>query len=431
MVTSHSPLRVLIAAEHASLQFGGEAALPLHYFRVLRKRHIDVRMVVHERTRRELEQIFSDDLERIEFIADTSFHRFLWRCNRVLPRRMGYFTFGMIMRLLTQLAQRRVVRRLITEHQVQIVHQPMPVSPKEPSMLYGLGVPVVIGPMNGAMDYPSAFRSMQGGLVGLSMAAGRATADLLNAIIPGKRHATTLLVANGRTRAALPGKVRGRILELVENGVDLSMWQGQDRDRRRGDGSGEPVRFVYVGRLVEWKAVDLLLGAFARAAAAIPAVLEIIGDGPDRAALEKQAADLGLNGSDAVALVSFAGWLSQSQCAAHLRDADVLILPSLMECGGAVVLEAMAVGLPVIATNWGGPADYLDADCGILVDPCDRETFINGLVAAMERLGVSAELRRSMGQRGRRRVEQHFDWETKAECILEIYREAIARTGGQ
>ena len=58
--------------------------------------------------------------------------------------------------------------------------------------------------------------------------------------------------------------------------------------------------------------------------------------------------------------VKFSGFLSQPDCARRLQAADVFVLPSLFECGGAVVLEAMAVGLPVIATAWGGPLDYLD-----------------------------------------------------------------------
>ena len=99
----------------------------------------------------------------------------------------------------------------------------------------------------------------------------------------------------------------------------------------------------------------------------------------------------------------------------------MLVLPSLYECGGAVVLEAMAVGLPVIASNWGGPADYLDADCGILVSPKSRAQFVDDLGAAMLKLAGDAELRMKMGRAGRRRVEECFDWERKVDRILEIY----------
>lgn len=77
-----------------------------------------------------------------------------------------------------------------------------------------------------------------------------------------------------------------------------------------------------------------------------------------------------------VSNVVFSGWLSQEKCAIKLQQADALVLPSLREPGGAVVMEAMAVGLPVIATNWGGPADYLNSACGILVEPTSKEGFL-------------------------------------------------------
>jgi glycosyltransferase involved in cell wall biosynthesis len=171
-----------------------------------------------------------------------------------------------------------------------------------------------------------------------------------------------------------------------------------------------------VGRLVDWKAVDLLLEAFKPVATQTDAVLEIIGDGKLRWELEAQTARLGLTGN-----VVFAGWLSQEQCAVKMQQADGLVLPSLRECGGAVVLEAMAMGLPVIATNWGGPADYLDSTCGILIDPASREALVHGLTEAMLKLTLSPDLRQKMGRAGQERVRQYFDWERKVDRIIEIY----------
>ena len=93
-----------------------------------------------------------------------------------------------------------------------------------------------------------------------------------------------------------------------------------------------------------------------------------------------------------------------------------------MECGGAVVLEAMAAGLPVIATAWGGPLDYLDDSCGILVRPDSREALVSGFADAIVRLARSAPLRDQMGQAGYGRIHQHFDWQRKIDRMLELYR---------
>jgi glycosyltransferase involved in cell wall biosynthesis len=124
-------------------------------------------------------------------------------------------------------------------------------------------------------------------------------------------------------------------------------------------------------------------------------------------------------------VVKFSGWLSQEACATRLRDADVLVLPSLYECGGAVVLEAMAMGLPVIATAWGGPIDYLDSSCGLLIKPDSRQSLIAGFSDAMTKLATSPDLRSRLGRAGCTRARENFDWERKIDQILEIYALAM------
>jgi glycosyltransferase involved in cell wall biosynthesis len=222
-------------------------------------------------------------------------------------------------------------------------------------------------------------------------------------------------------------------VEVVENGVDLAIWKPKgDRlieplNLAASIANPQPVRFVFVGRLVAWKAVDLLLKAFKYLSAQMPVELEIIGDGEQRSDLEALATALQLN-SDYQTLVNFNGFLSQSACAQRLQSADVMVLPSLYECGGAVVLEAMTIGIPVIATDWGGPQDYLDDSCGILVEPKTPDLFVLGLANAMITLAESPELRQAMGRAGRQRIIDHFDWEVKVDRMLDIYQEAIARS---
>ena len=424
MVTNN--LRILIVTENASLQFGGEASLPIHYFRLLRQRGIETWLIVHERTRDELKSLFPEDFDRIYFLPDTLWHRLLWNLGKKLPQRLANFSFGLIMRWLNQVIQRRLARQIVQKQKINLIHQPIPVSPKEPSLIFGLDVPVVIGPMNGGMTFPSGFRNRENKLEAMGVSFGRWLANFMNILIPGKRQATTLLVANARTQAALPKCVQNnKIVELVENGVDLAIWQ--DKLAFKPNLVAKDVtNFVYVGRLVELKAVDLLFIALQRIIAQQPITLDIIGDGPQKMALEAQAKELGLVQSGAV---NFRGWLSQLECAQQLQQADALILPSLSECGGAVVLEAMAMAKPVIATNWGGPTDYLDSSCGILVNPSSRDEFIDGLANAMVTLAEQPELRRSMGKVGRERILKYFDWEKKIDTILEIYQESIERYG--
>jgi glycosyltransferase involved in cell wall biosynthesis len=103
-----------------------------------------------------------------------------------------------------------------------------------------------------------------------------------------------------------------------------------------------------------------------------------------------------------------------------------LILPSLLECGGAVVLEAMSMAKPVIATAWGGPEDYVDENCGILVPPRNRESLINGLAEAIVRLSASEATRVQLGRNGREKILRQYDWELKVDRILELFDQICA-----
>ncbi|MEO1429935.1 MAG: glycosyltransferase family 4 protein [Cyanobacteria bacterium J06632_19] len=407
-------MRVLIVAEHASAKYGGEAFLPLNYFRLLRKREIDTWLVVHGRTQDELESLFPQEDGRMHFVPDNWIHQLLWRLGDLLPRRLALITTDLISHLYTQSIQRRLVRQLVRQNNIDVVHEPIPVSPKFPSVMFDVWAPVVIGPMNGAIDYPPGFNSRHNWFVDLIMSKGRKLSDFGNRLIPGKLQAKVLLVANERTKQALPRGNNGTVLNLVENGVDLSVWHSMKEVQLDLE---QETRFVFIGRLVDWKAVDLLLEAFSVVASSSANIsLEIIGDGKQRNLLEAQTGQLGLSKK-----VTFSGWLSQKQCAQNLKKADVLVLPSLLECGGAVVLEAMAVGIPVIATKWGGPADYLNGDCGILIEPTSREALVDGFIKAMHKLAHFPQLRSQLGNAGKERVRQYFDWERKIDRILEIY----------
>ena len=410
-------MKVVVVATNASTRFGGEAILPWHYFRLLRKRGVEAWLVAHERTRAELTALLPDEVDRMRFVPDRMAQRWLYRMSKPLPSRVTDITLGWGIGICTSWMQRKIVRDLVAEHGVDVVHEPIPVSPKQPSLMFGVGAPVVIGPMNGGMSYPPAFARSQGSLERLLMWTGRLASNALNAVLRGKREAAVLLVANERTRRALPRGTKGEVIELSENGVDLGVFRRVEGSRSLS-GIVRP-RFAFVGRLIEWKGVDMLLKATAKALRRQDLELHIIGDGAILPQLKSLAAELKLEDR-----VVFYGFIPQEQCAALLAGFDALVLPSLYECGGAVVLEAMAIGLPVIATKWGGPTDYLDEKTGILIEPTGPESFVNDIAEAMIRLAQLPELRTQLGHAARTRAAADFDWEGKIDLILEVYARA-------
>jgi glycosyltransferase involved in cell wall biosynthesis len=414
-------MRICIVAEHASYRFGGEAILPAHYFARLRARGEEVWLVVHARTRDELEAAFPSDRNRLRFIEDAWFHRLLFRIGRLLPRRIGESTIGLLSILITQYLARKIVLELRDSVGLDVVHQPIPVSPRFPSLIFGLKLPVVIGPMNGGMEYPPAFRHLESILSRISIPVGRRLSDLVNFILPGKKLAKVLIVANRRTRLALPRGFKGEVVEIPENGVDLGIWLPPENLRGHTPVAPKTPCFVFVGRLIDLKCVDVVLEALRQ----VPdAHLEVIGDGTMRKPWEHLAGELGVSSR-----VVFSGWLTQAECASRMQSAIALLLPSVCECGGAVVLEAMAAGVAVIATKWGGPVDYVDSDTGILIEPKSRSALVEGFAAAMRQVTTSPDLAKTMGLSGREKVERYFNWEQKIDSIMHIYRGAIAGSG--
>lgn len=401
-------MKICIVAEHASERLGGEAFLPVHYFRHLRSRGIETWLVVHSRTRDELTELFPHEVNRILFVPDLWSHKLIARLSRYLPRRLYVAIFGNLNHLVTQSCQRSILRQLIRNGSIDVIHQIIPISARFPSALFGFGVPMVIGPMNGGMEYPPAFRQNESWISRAGIWFLRLFVNTANTLLPGKRLADVLLVANNRTLRALPTGVHGKVLEMNENGIEVGMWQSKISNLERT----APV-FVFVGRLVDWKAVDIAIRALAK----IPfAELEIVGDGPMLEAWRSLAVEMGVTHR-----VHFLGRLTQTEYAARLRASVALVLPSIYESGGAVVLEAMATGKPVIATRWGGPVDYLSTSSGILVEPESYSMLVQGFAEGMQKLIDFPELAKSMGEAGRERAIQEFDWQRRIDRMVGIY----------
>lgn len=401
-------LNVLIVCEHASNVFGGEAMLPLNYFRFLSKTEHEVYLITHERVRASIEKVSDINQSHVYYLPDTAAHRFLHKYSSLLPERISSVTFGFLMHLITQLYQWKLARKIIKEKQIDVVHEPAPVSAIQPSAMFALGVPVVIGPMNGGMSFPEAFQWMAGKSERLIYKGMRIFTSLYNLLIPGKFFADILLVANKRTQDALPKFRLGKVIELVENGVFSIAENTKSYEKT------EQLKIIFVGRLVDWKAVDIAIEAVAKCKSNVK--LSILGDGVMRPYLEAYTKE------HAAGKVEFLGLVPHSETNQYYDNADVLVLPSLRECGGAVVLEAMARGLPVIATDWGGPADYITEDTGYLVKPQSRDYMVEHFSAILHELATKPELRQKIGYAAKLRIQECFLWDSKVNQVVEIYQ---------
>ena len=407
------------------MKMGGEASLPFYYAKLFPKRGVEVSLACHERVREELSTLAPELAEHTHYVEDTRAQKLAFLYSLKLPPRVQDLLVAQAIHVSTQLRIRKIARDLARDHKIDVVFEPAPITPKGLSFMYDIGAPVVIGPMCGGMNFPPAFREMDSLATRVSVDLGRRASTLANHLVPGKLHAEVLMVANQWTADALPPGHRGRVERLFESGVDLDLWTPPPPRPPETAATDRTVRFVFSGRFVDWKGIQYLVPAFEKAVAEEKNCwLDLIGGGGDLA----QEIEAMVGRSSLRDRVRLHGWIDRTKAASILREGDVFVMPSLRECGGTAILEAMAMGKPVITTNWGGPADYVDASCGILVDPSSKAAFVDGLAAAIVKLARSADLRQRLGEGGKRRVQKDFlDWDSKADRVLEVLREVTAR----
>jgi len=259
------------------------------------------------------------------------------------------------------------------------------------------GVPVRIFTVHGW-----AFAAHDGAPARLYRFADRAVEPLTTVTICVSDHAREVGLAAG---TCAPERTI-----VIPNAVDVA-----GAPRARPGGRERPL-ILAVGRLKAPKDFPTLV----RALGDLPPQsfdAVIVGEGPDRPRLEEDIRALGLSGR-----VSLAG--ERRDVPRLLADADVFVLPSRSEGHPVSVLEAMAAGVPVVASRVGGVAEQVaDGETGLLVAPGDPAE----LAAALRRLAADPSLRRRLGAAGRARAERAFDLDAFRRAHVEAYSRELAR----
>jgi glycosyltransferase involved in cell wall biosynthesis len=230
----------------------------------------------------------------------------------------------------------------------------------------------------------------------------------------GEHSAEAVLVITPRLRRLLVSDgVEENRLHVIPPGVNPSLFEGPFKDPFAG--VGKP-RVLFVGRLASQKGVGTLVSAAALLKHPSARVL-LVGDGPERKALERRARRIGVGDR-----VRFEGFLAHDRLPAAMAHADLLVLPSVYEELGTVLLEAVQAGLPVVASRTGGIPDVIeDGANGLLVPPGEPEAFAR----AIDRLLADRDLARRLSEGAQERVKD-YDWEVLAERVLSVYQGVTA-----
>lgn len=308
----------------------------------------------------------------------------------------------------------------IRDRQFDVVHRITPVSPAMPSPVAHrcarAGVPFVLGPINGGLPWPKAFGHLRH--------AEREWLSYLRAahrFVPHYRStraaAQAILVGSLTTHRQVPRRYAGKCVYLPENGIDVGRFSLPAAAARQTTGdAGGPTEAVFVGRLVPAKGCDMALEALAPALREGRVRLTLVGDGPERSALQDLTNSLGIAGA-----VNFVGRVPPEETVRHYAAAELLVFPSVRDFGGGVVLEAMTMGVVPIVADFGGPGELVTPACGVKVPLAERTVFVAGLRAAVEDILAAPMRRRALATAARQRVDRLFTWQRKAEQVAEVY----------
>lgn len=228
---------------------------------------------------------------------------------------------------------------------------------------------------------------------------------LLNSVLSKANLVTA--VSQALVAAADPrSKVR---VQVIPNGVDVDRFTPSAESERMDT-------ILYVGSLILRKGIDILLEAISLASELERFRLLIVGEGPEMARLRLTASELALDDR-----VQFLGVQPHDQVRVLMQRARVLVLPSLEEGMGVVLLEALACGTPVVGTTVGGIPDVITAEVGALVQPRNAKE----LAAAIGYVVADPNRWRAMSVAARSRAASVFSWDRVAGSIVDAYSRAI------
>jgi len=423
MTMAQSSPRVLVIAESANPE---QASVSLEGWSLSHAllEHVEAHIVTHVRNRDALER--AGWREGREYTAidpgavETPVNRFGALVQKVVKlgwtwtTALGTAVYYHYERLVWQRFGERIRRG-----DFDIVHRMTPVSPATPSPIAGhctrARVPFVWGPINGGVPWPKGFHhALRGEGEWLSYVRGG------HRLLPGYRRtrsaAAALITGSINTFEQMNGH-HERCVYVPENAIDPDRFAVPEPEKKDG-----PLRIVFVGRLVPYKGADMLIDAVAPLVRSGQAVLDIIGDGQEMTLLRRQIAEAQIARG-----VTFHGWVDHREVARLLARSQVFAFPSIREFGGAVVLEAMALGLVPVVVNNGGPGELVTDQTGFRVPLGSRESIVAAFREILTALAASPERARLIGSKARRRVYNQFTWDVKARQILEVYRWVLGK----
>ncbi|MFH1863501.1 MAG: glycosyltransferase family 4 protein, partial [bacterium] len=283
-----------------------------------------------------------------------------------------------------------------------------------------LKIPYIRGPGGGSHRVPKSFLSefsFLGRLAQYLRSIGQWFFRHDPFFIFGQQRAKAILVCNRESFEKIPKKWQNKTYLFPVNGIsteDLDLLSLKEK-------SNDKFRVLSAGKLLTIKGFSLSIKAFKIFSDKVSDTeFTIIGNGTEFSHLQSLVSKLKIQEK-----VQFKKWVPREEFLKKLTDCDVFLFPSLRDGGGAVVVEAMAAGKPVICLDIAGPGLHIAEERGIKIKPYSPEQSIQDIANALEHLYKDGELRCQMGRAARKRAEEVYHWDRLGDHLLKIYQEVL------
>lgn len=370
-------MKILLSAYACEPHKGSEPAVGWNWMLALVEQGHDVTVLTRANNRTVIEA----EIESCSLSVQPAYYDLPSWCRRWKRWPGGLYFYY----LLWQAGAYRRARKLHQAAPFDLVQHITFVTFRQPSFMGRLGIPFLLGPVGGGETSPRQLRA------GMNR-SGRFREMVRDILIRFARfdplmrrtfsQASLIACTTGETLQRIPQQFRTKCVVQPAIGIEPPA---------EAPPSQPPTpSFLYIGRLLDWKGLHLVLRAMPEVLRRAPnARLKIVGQGRDARWLKQVAEECGV--------ASHVDWVPQlphSEIAAAYRGHTAFVFPSLHDSGGMVVLEALAARLPVLCLACGGPGIFVDPSCGIVIDATQSESEVqHSIAAAMIRLATEPSLR--------------------------------------
>ncbi len=278
--------------------------------------------------------------------------------------------------------------------------------------LYKFGKPIILGPVGGGLRIPENFEQYETTRYRLRQIYYKILKKNPKWINYYK-NSSKILIGTRNVLSNLPECTHIKTIELFDTVVDTNKFKPTTKIK-----DSECINIIYSGLMDATKGCLLLVEAFNMLIkdGYSNIQLNMLGDGDELNNIKKIIKNEKLEEH-----IHLLGNVTSHEVSRHLKNADIFCLPAIKENGGTAILEAMACALPIVTSDYGGPAVSVTNECGIKIKPSDYNSYISDLKDALAYLIDNKDIRIRMGINARKRAVSEYSFESLESRIIELY----------